>query len=48
LVLLRQNELLVYDDFRRTYKTTEKGDRFLNIYYGLNEVVSMTNTIISR
>jgi predicted transcriptional regulator len=48
LVLLRQNELLFYDEFRRTYKTTEKGERFLNIYYGLNEVVSMTNSIISR
>jgi predicted transcriptional regulator len=47
LSLLRENELLAYDEELRVYKTTEKGLHFLQIYTGLNEVVSMTNSIIS-
>jgi predicted transcriptional regulator len=39
-MLLIENDLLHYDSTMRTFKTTEKGLRFLHVY---NEISSMVN-----
>jgi predicted transcriptional regulator len=48
LTLLLVNGLIEFLDNRRKYKITAKGEKFLQIYNGLNEVVELTNTITSR
>ena len=48
LTLLLVNGLIEFLDNQRKYKITVKGERFLQIYNGLNEVVELTTTITSR
>jgi predicted transcriptional regulator len=48
LTLLLVNGLIEFLDNQRKYRVTAKGKKFLQIYYGLNEVVEITNTITSR
>lgn len=48
LTLLLGNGLIEFLDNQRKYKITVKGEKFLEIYNGLNEVVEITNTITSR
>ena len=44
LSLLLKNDLLVYNAIHRTYKTTEKGLRLLELYNGLPEIVDSKKT----
>lgn len=39
LILLVENGLLEHDEVGRTYKTTEKGLKFLNIYEQMEELM---------
>ena len=39
LALLTKNDLLYYDKTRRTFKTTEKGLRFLEAYNQLDQIL---------
>ena len=48
LTLLLVNGLIEFLNNQRKYKITVKGERFLQIYNGLNEVVELTTTITSR
>ena len=40
LRVLTENGLLDYDEVNQTFKTTEKGLRFLNIYNEMNDIMS--------
>jgi predicted transcriptional regulator len=42
--LLIQNRLLDYDGLTRTYRTNEKGLKFLELYDKLRELTTTTNT----
>ena len=39
LILLIENGLLEYNKVNKTYKTTEKGTRFLNVYEQLDQMM---------
>lgn len=39
LAFLTQKDLLCYDKGNRTFKTTEKGMRFLQIYGGMEDMI---------
>jgi predicted transcriptional regulator len=39
LAVLTQSELLIYDFVSRTFMTTEKGLRFLNLYNQIDELM---------
>ena len=44
VALLLRNGLLEHDELRKTYKTTEKGLRLLELYNGLPEIVDSKKT----
>lgn len=44
IVLLSRNGLLEHDELRKTYKTTEKGLRLLELYKNLPEIVDSKKT----
>ena len=39
LMVLTENDLLHYDAYTQTFKTTEKGLRFLNIYNQMDSMI---------
>jgi predicted transcriptional regulator len=41
LILLTEKELLRYNEDTQTFKTTEKGLRFLNIYSRLGDMIKI-------
>lgn len=41
LALLIENALLDYDEVKGTYKATEKGLKFLNVYETLSDIASI-------
>lgn len=47
LIILVENGLLEHDEVRRTYKTTEKGLKFLNMYEQMEELM-MTETNLPK
>ena len=46
LSLLLENGLVDYQKGERTFKTTEKGIRFLSIHNNFRQLTSITNNII--
>jgi predicted transcriptional regulator len=44
IALLLRNSLLEHDDLKRTYKTTEKGLRLLELCNSINEIVDTKKT----
>jgi predicted transcriptional regulator len=44
IALLLGNSLLEHDDLRKTYKTTEKGLRLLELCNSINEIVDTKKT----
>ena len=44
VVLLLRNGLLEHDELKKTYKTTEKGLRLLELCNSLNEIVDAKKT----
>ena len=44
VALLLRNGLLEHDDLKKTYKTTEKGLRLLELYNSLTEIVDSKKT----
>ena len=44
IALLLRNSLLEHDELKKTYKTTEKGLRLLELYNGLPEIVDSKKT----
>jgi len=44
IALLLRNDLLEHDELKKTYKTTEKGLRLLELYNGLPEIVDSKKT----
>ncbi len=44
IALLLRNSLLEHDDLRKTYKTTEKGLRLLELCKSINEIVDTKKT----
>jgi predicted transcriptional regulator len=44
IALLLRNRLLEHDDLKKTYKTTEKGLRLLELCNSINEIVDTKKT----
>jgi len=44
IALLLRNSLLEHDDLKKTYKTTEKGLRLLELCNSINEIVDTKKT----
>jgi predicted transcriptional regulator len=44
IALLLRNSLLEHDDLKKTYKTTEKGLRLLELCKSINEIVDTKKT----
>ena len=44
IALLLRNSLLEHDDLKKTYKTTEKGLRLLELYNRLHEIADSKKT----
>lgn len=44
IALLLRNSLLEHDDLKKTYKTTEKGLRLLELCNSINEIVGTKKT----
>jgi predicted transcriptional regulator len=44
IALLLRNSLLEHDDLKKTYKTTEKGLRLLELCNSINEIVETKKT----
>jgi predicted transcriptional regulator len=44
IALLLRSSLLEYDDLKKTYKTTEKGLRLLELCNSINEIVDTKKT----